>query len=96
MSISHRADDHAANAYRAAYAGSLEPWPTAMRRRFVDTPFGQTHVVESGCPSGEPVVLIHAASTPFLGRASSMDESTTQGRPVGIDPAPIELAGVGS
>jgi hypothetical protein len=96
MSISHRADDHAASAYRAAYAGSLELWPTAMRRRFVDTPFGRTHVVEPGCPSGEPVVPIHAPSPPFLGRASSVDGATTQGRPVGIDRAPIEPAGVGS
>ena len=62
MSISHWADDRAATAYRAAYARSLELWPTAYRARYVDTPFGRTHVVESGCPSGEPLVLIHAAS----------------------------------
>jgi hypothetical protein len=96
MSISHRADDRAANAYRAAYARSLELRPIAMRRRCGDTPFGRTHVVESGCPSGEPVGPIHAASAAFLGRASSVDGATTQGRPVGIDRAPIEPAGVGS
>jgi pimeloyl-ACP methyl ester carboxylesterase len=62
MSISHWADDRAATGYRAAYARSLELWPTAMRRRSIETPFGRTHVIESGCPSGEPVVLIHAAS----------------------------------
>jgi pimeloyl-ACP methyl ester carboxylesterase len=62
MSISHWADDRAAAAYRSAYARSLELWPTAHRTRLIDTPFGRTHVVESGCPSGNPVVLIHAAS----------------------------------
>jgi pimeloyl-ACP methyl ester carboxylesterase len=62
MSISHWADDHAAATYRAAYARSLELWPTPHRSRFVETPFGRTHVVESGCPTGDPVVLVHAAS----------------------------------
>jgi pimeloyl-ACP methyl ester carboxylesterase len=62
MSISHWADDRAASAYGAAYARSLELWPTAQRSTFVETPFGRTHVIESGCASGEPVVLIHAAS----------------------------------
>lgn len=62
MSISHWADDRAAAAYRSAYARSLELWPTAHRASFVDTPFGRTHVVESGAQSGKPVVLLHAAS----------------------------------
>ena len=62
MSISHWADDRAAETYRAAYDRALELWPTPHRSRYVDTPFGRTHVVESGCASGQPVVLIHAAS----------------------------------
>ena len=62
MSISHWANGRSAAAYGAAYADSLQLWPIAYRTRFVETPFGRTHVVESGPPEGDPVVLIHAAS----------------------------------
>ena len=49
-------------AYEAAYDASLELWPIEHESRFVETPFGATHVVVSGPQDGEPVVLIHAAS----------------------------------
>src|ERR1044072_8177586 len=62
MSISHWASSRAAAAYQAAYEEALRLWPTAYRTGFVETPFGRTHLVESGRPDGDPVVLIHAAS----------------------------------
>jgi pimeloyl-ACP methyl ester carboxylesterase len=62
MSISHWASPRAAAAYRAAYDEALRLWPIPYRAGFVETPFGRTHVVGSGRPDGDPVVLIHAAS----------------------------------
>jgi pimeloyl-ACP methyl ester carboxylesterase len=62
MSISHWASGGAAAAYRAAYEESLTLWPIPYRTRFVETAFGRTHVVESGRPDGDPIVLVHAAS----------------------------------
>jgi len=62
MSISHWANGRAAAAYRAAYEESLTLWPIPYRTRFVETAFGRTHVVESGRPDGDPIVLVHAAS----------------------------------
>src|SRR5689334_1566262 len=62
MSISHWASARAAAAYGAAYDDALQLWPIPYRMRFVETPFGSTHVVESGRPDGDSVVLIHAAS----------------------------------
>ena len=49
-------------AYERAYAASLELWPIPWESRFVETTFGDTHVIVSGEPDGEPVVLLHAAS----------------------------------
>lgn len=62
MSISHWANGRAAAAYRATYDESLRLWPIPYRTRFVETAFGRTHVVESGRPGGDPIVLVHAAS----------------------------------
>ena len=62
MSRSHWSTDRAAESYRAAYARSLELWPIPFESRLVDTPFGRTHVIVSGASSGEPIMLIHAAS----------------------------------
>lgn len=62
MSLSHWIDaDHRA-AYERAYNASLALWPIAHETRFVETPHGATHVVVSGAVTGEPLVLLHAAS----------------------------------
>jgi hypothetical protein len=37
-------------------------WPDGCVERQVETSFGSTHVIESGPPSGEPLVLSHALS----------------------------------
>ena len=62
MSISHWASRRAADAYRTAYDDALQLWPIPHRTRFVETPFGLTHVVDSGPSDGNPLVLLHAAS----------------------------------
>ncbi len=62
MGLSHWKDPAARMAYEGAYAASLELWPIPHESRFVRTPFGDTHVIVSGQPDGEPVVLLHAAS----------------------------------
>ena len=60
--LSHWARPEARLAYEAAYNAALELWPIEHQSRRIETPFGTTHIVVSGPPSGEPVVLIHAAS----------------------------------
>ena len=60
--ISHWADPDAKVAYDAAYDASMALWPIPFEHRDVDGPFGRTHVVVSGNPTGTPIVLIHAAS----------------------------------
>ena len=62
MALSHWKDHDARLAYERAYAASLELWPIPWESRFVETTFGDTHVIVSGEPDGEPVVLLHAAS----------------------------------
>jgi len=62
MARSHWSTARAADAYRAAYAHSLELWPIPFESRLVETPFGATHVVASGASTGDPIVLVHAAS----------------------------------
>ena len=62
MRLSHWASQAARDEYAAAYAASLRLWPITFERRMVETPFGSTHVVVSGAPDGDPVVLVHAAS----------------------------------
>jgi pimeloyl-ACP methyl ester carboxylesterase len=62
MGLSHWKDPAARAAYEGAYAASLELWPIPWESRFVRTPFGDTHVIVSGEPDGEPVVMLHAAS----------------------------------
>jgi pimeloyl-ACP methyl ester carboxylesterase len=62
MGLSHWKDQAARAAYERAYAASLELWPIPLESRFVGTPFGDTHVIVSGEPHGEPVVMLHAAS----------------------------------
>jgi pimeloyl-ACP methyl ester carboxylesterase len=62
MGLSHWKDAGARAAYERAYTASLELWPIPWESRFVRTPFGDTHVIVSGEPDGEPVVMLHAAS----------------------------------
>jgi pimeloyl-ACP methyl ester carboxylesterase len=62
MAISHWADPERRSAYQAAYAASLSLWPTRYEERYLETPFGTTHVVASGNGPGEAIVLLHAAS----------------------------------
>lgn len=60
--ISHWADPAHRLAYEDAYRASLALWPVPYRTLPVETPFGPTHVVQSGWEDGEPIVLVHAAS----------------------------------
>jgi len=62
MSYSHWSSVRAAESYRSAYARSLQLWPIPFESRLVGTPFGETHVVLSGAATGDPILLIHAAS----------------------------------
>ena len=62
MGISHWKDPDARVAYERAYNASLALWPIRFESQFVGTPFGDTHVVVSGDPQGDPVVLLHAAA----------------------------------
>jgi pimeloyl-ACP methyl ester carboxylesterase len=62
MSLSHWASPAARSEFEAAYESSLRLWPIPFERRMVETPFGSTHVVVSGAPDGDAVVLVHAAS----------------------------------
>jgi pimeloyl-ACP methyl ester carboxylesterase len=62
MGLSHWKDAGARVAYERAYAASLELWPIPFESRFVRTTFGDTHVIVSGKPDGEAVVMLHAAS----------------------------------
>lgn len=48
--------------YLAAYEASLGMWPIPYASRVIDTPFGATHVIDSGAADGPPLVLLHAAS----------------------------------
>lgn len=48
--------------YLAAYDAALELWPVPFESRQVTTGFGSTHVIESGPPHGEPLLLLHAAT----------------------------------
>jgi pimeloyl-ACP methyl ester carboxylesterase len=62
MALAHWKNPEAHAAYERAYAASLQRWPIPFESRVTPTPFGDTHVIESGEPDGEPVVLLHAAS----------------------------------
>jgi len=62
MARSHWSTARAAEAYRAAYSRSLELWPIPFESTLIETPFGPTHVIASGATTGDPIVLVHAAS----------------------------------
>jgi pimeloyl-ACP methyl ester carboxylesterase len=62
MRLSHWVDASHRQAYWQAYDDSLSLWPIPYTTTFVATPQGRAHVVISGNPAGEPVVLLHAAS----------------------------------
>lgn len=51
--------------YFVAYDTALKLWPVHGGERFVNTPYGLTHVLSCGSPDGFPLVLLHA------GQASS-------------------------
>jgi len=50
------------DAYPDAYDAAMGLWPVPVTSRYVPTRFGPTHVVDSGPPDGEAVVLLHAAT----------------------------------
>ena len=62
MGLSHWVDAAHRDDYWRAYEDSLSLWPIPYTTALVDTRQGTTHVVISGQDSGEPVVLLHAAS----------------------------------
>lgn len=75
MGISHWASPKRRAACMAAYNASLELWPIPFEHRQVSTEFGSVHAVVSGNPTGDPIVLLHAASltaTQWYPQASSL------------------------
>ena len=48
--LSHWARPEARLAYEAAYDAALELWPIEHESRWIETPFGTTHIVVSGPP----------------------------------------------
>lgn len=46
-------------AFQKAYAANLRTWSTPHETFYVPTEFGATHVIASGPPEGEPIVLLH-------------------------------------
>jgi pimeloyl-ACP methyl ester carboxylesterase len=62
MGISHWADAAHRDAYWETYRASLELWPIPQSSAYIETPYGQTHVLVSGATNRAPVVLLHAAS----------------------------------
>lgn len=48
--------------YLQAYEKSLSLWPISYSTYYVNTSYGQTHVIESGVQDGPPLVLLHGAS----------------------------------
>jgi pimeloyl-ACP methyl ester carboxylesterase len=51
--------------YFAAYDDAMKLWPVKYESRFVDTSYGQTHVISCGPKDAFPLLLLHA------GQASS-------------------------
>jgi pimeloyl-ACP methyl ester carboxylesterase len=51
--------------YFAAYDAALQLWPVPHESRFVDTTYGQTHIISCGPENAFPLLLLHA------GQASS-------------------------
>jgi pimeloyl-ACP methyl ester carboxylesterase len=45
----------------AAYEAVLKQWPVPYNERYVPTPFGDTHVIQSGPADAPPLVLLHPA-----------------------------------
>ena len=62
MNLSHWASPKRRSEYEQAYRAALGLWPIPFEDRYVETPFGRTHVLASGDPLGDPIVFIHAAS----------------------------------
>ena len=68
----HRPDDEPAGelplfdsaqgraAVEQAYRSVLDLWPVPYVEREIPTAFGMTHVIESGPPDAQPIVLLHA------------------------------------
>ncbi|MCH7716298.1 MAG: alpha/beta hydrolase [Gemmatimonadetes bacterium] len=53
--------EQARAAVLAAYDDALSRWPVTYETKFIDTSFGQTHVVVCGPPEAPPLVLLHGA-----------------------------------
>lgn len=47
--------------YLEAYDRVLRAWPEPYESRMIETSFGDTHVLSSGCEDGPPLVLLHGA-----------------------------------
>lgn len=45
-----------------AYDESLKLWPVDYKSYFVETSFGQTHIIESGNEAAKPLILLHGAT----------------------------------
>jgi pimeloyl-ACP methyl ester carboxylesterase len=45
--------------YFAAYDATLKMWPVSHESRFVNTPYGQTHIISCGPEDAFPIVLLH-------------------------------------
>jgi pimeloyl-ACP methyl ester carboxylesterase len=49
--------------YRTAYDAVLAKWPVPYESIFVQTRYGETHVIASGTKENPPLILLHAAGT---------------------------------
>ena len=60
--VSHWAAAAARAKYAQTYDAAMGLWPAPVKRRFVTTPFGEVHCLESGAPESEAVILLPAAA----------------------------------
>ena len=51
----------------ALYDATFARLTTPSRARFIDTSFGVTHIVSTGSPSAEPVLVLHGAASNAVG-----------------------------
>ncbi len=61
----YRTEDNRAG-LMSIYDEKLRQWPVPPETFFVDTRYGETHVIASGDPASPPVVLLHPEATSAL------------------------------
>jgi len=83
------------------YRGILEEAPSALRRRFVSTREGRTHLLEAGPEDGDVVLLLHGSASnsatwlgdiPVLGRSFRVVAADIPGHPGLSEGPPLALS----